>query len=117
MMSAAEEHFAAEFGVLPSKWRVQGGFYGHFTCSKTDLTKAKYSLPATRKRAMMEAVCAYRSEPKTSPTAFSRASYTLDALVALYNNLVCDSQGDPRAMPGRAKEGAMPGRKEGQGTN
>jgi hypothetical protein len=101
---AAEEHLALEFDLLPSVWKVKGGKSGNFTCNKTDLTKAKHSTPYTRKRAMMAAVCAYGSEPKCTPTAFTPAHYTLDALVALYNNLVCDSQSDPRAMQGRGHQ-------------
>ena len=53
---------------------------------------------------MMAAVCAYCSEPKRTPTAFSTKDYTLDALVAVYNKLVCDPQSDPRAMQGRGHQ-------------
>jgi hypothetical protein len=95
--AAAEEHLDEEFAKLPPIWSAKGGRHGHITVTKTD----------------PEAVIAYRSEPKRAPTTFYAISYTLDALVALYNNLVFGNQSDPmRAMQGIGSRnpGGRPGK-------
>jgi hypothetical protein len=106
---SAEEHLDAQFDQVPSTWQTREG--RNKNAKKPDLQKASFTKPNQKKRAKMEAVCAF--DAGSTVTQFCANALTLDALVAIYNKLPC-IQNDPVLVMQGALVGRNPGGNPGK---